>query len=620
MLERLAHRGPDDQGWLAYGKNDARAGKSAPPDLHGEVFLFHRRLSILDLSEAGHQPMRSPCGRWWLVFNGEIYNYLELREELRALGHEFHTGTDSEVLIQAFARWGKDALARLVGMFAFALLDTRERRLTVARDGFGIKPLYWTSWRGGIAFASEQKALLALPGFTPRADPQALLDFLRFGSSDQSSQAFMAGVQQLLPGQVAEIDLAGKRDGWSRTGFHWRPSIGDELDISFADAAERLRELFVDSVRLHLRSDVPVGAALSGGVDSSAIVCAIRRIAPGQELHTFTYSAEEAEVDEIQWANRAAKHACAIPHVTRPASSDLIRDLPALARAQDAPFGSMSIYAQHSVFRLAREHGIKVMLDGQGADELLGGYAFYSAARAASLIRKGRWAECARFLRNAARMPGRGRLPLVLGSFLLPPVVQGPFRFVVGEPLWPAWIRRDWFEREGVSPHAHHARSRSSDVLKHELHTTLTETTLPMLLRFEDRNSMAFSLESRVPFLTQPMADFILQLPESYLIDGMGNTKAVFRSAMRGIVPDEILDRKDKIGFQAPGEPWVKELAPWIEQMLRSDALRGAPFLTHKKLLRHWELIRDGKIRLDSTVWRWISLAAWASSIEGFEW
>jgi asparagine synthase (glutamine-hydrolysing) len=611
LLRLLEHRGPDDHGWLTLSRDGVRLGRGVPDVSAVQALLLHRRLSILDLSEAGWQPMGTPDGRYYLVFNGEIYNYLELRAELEGLGHVFRSHSDTEVLLHAYAQWGGQALPRLVGMFAFAILDVWFRTLFLARDFFGIKPLYYTAAPDGFTFASEIKALLELPGVKRRVNPQRLFEYLRFGRTDHGGDTLFADIHQLPAAHFLEVPL--DRPGDFRLTRYWKVDLDERLDVSLEEATGRLRELFLDSVRLHLRSDVPVGAALSGGIDSSAIVTAMRRVEPRLQIHTFSYVAEDPALSEERWVGIAGTRAGAVLHKVQPTPHELVADLDRLIYLQDEPFGSTSIYAQQRVFQLAREAGITVMLDGQGADELLGGYRIYLAARLASLLRRGHWIEAVRFVRRASRLPGTGGLWRVLlqaGSLLVPRARALAKRWA-GEDLMPAWLNAQWFRDRGVTP-LFPPRGDERDILREQLCQTLVETSLPMLLRYEDRNSMAYSIESRVPFLTAPLVSFTLRLPEEYIIGPDGTSKHVFRRAMRGIVPDAVLDRRDKIGFATPEQGWLATLRPWVEQTLSSEAARRIPVLHGDGMEREWQAVIQGRKRFDFRLWRWLNLIRWA--------
>ncbi|MDB4949659.1 MAG: hypothetical protein JWM27_2308 [Gemmatimonadetes bacterium] len=609
LLRRLEHRGPDDRGWLAWSREGVRRGRQVPGHVPAEVLLVHRRLSILDLSEAGWQPMSTPDGRYHVTFNGEIYNFVELRERLSALGHEFRSHSDTEVLLAAFAQWGPAALNELVGMFALALLDTRDRTLLLARDFFGIKPLYFARWKGGLAFASEVKALLELPGVDRNVDAQSLYDYLRLGLSDSGrSGGLLQGVVQLPPAHYAVIDLDAP--ALPEPVRYWSLSGVPRVELSFGDAADRLRALFLDSIRLHLRSDVPVGAALSGGIDSSSIVMAMRELEPKLEIHTFSFIPDDERISEERWIDVVSKAAGTVQHKVRPGPEDLAADLGYLIDAQDLPFASTSMYAQHRVFRLAHEAGIKVVLDGQGADEMLGGYAVFAAARLAALLRAGRMGEAYAFARGAARLPGGRGIARSLGQFLVPAGAQAPLRYLAGERLMPGWMNRQWFtSRVPVRPLQ---RGRGAAALKEELVRSVTDTSLPALLRYEDRNSMAFSVESRVPFLTPQLAEFILGLPDEYLIAPDATSKAVFRRAMRGLVPDVVLDRKDKVGFATPEQRWLSALDPWVRDVIGRGT--GHPVFAAGMLAAEWDAIRGGRKRFDFRLWRCLNFILWAEN------
>lgn len=611
MADALAHRGPDDRGYMGWAPGAPVACSRDPGAVDGARVAFaHRRLSILDLSPAGRQPMASADGRLQLAFNGEIYNYLELRAELAGLGHTFRSDSDTEVLLAAYRQWGAEALPRLVGMFAFALLDVEARRVLFARDPFGIKPLYYAALPGGWAFASEMPALLALPEVSRRAHPQAVYAYLRSGLTDHGSETLFAGIRQLEAGHALIMPLDGREPAGPTP--YWRLDTGRTCALSFAEAAEQLRALFLENVRLHLRSDVPVGAALSGGIDSSAIVCAMRHLEPAAELHAFSFIPTDPRLSEAPWIDQVVTAVGATAHMVSPTSADLVATLESLIRAQGAPFGSTSIYAQHRVFEEARRAGIPVMLDGQGADELFGGYVYFAAARLASLIRQGRHAQAAALVRWACRRPGVSAHGLVMRAmdFLTPPGLQEPLRRLVGREQRPAWLNARWFAERHASASAHHYAS-GREVLKEALAQALTVSSLPHLLRYEDRSSMAHAIESRVPFLTPGLANFVMSLPEAYLIAPDGTSKAVFRAAMRGLVPDAVLDRQDKIGFNTPEQAWMRQLRPWVQRVLTSEPAREVPALDLAQVQADWAAVLAGKRPYDSRVWRWVNLIEW---------
>lgn len=607
-LSKLAHRGPDDRGYTQFPVNG------------GHLFLGHTRLSIIDLSSAGHQPFVSACGRWSLIFNGEIYNYKELRLELQKNGHHFQTNTDTEVLLISWKQWGITSLKKMIGMFSFVMYDSEDGSITCVRDAFGIKPFYYGFTNNSFYFASEIPAVLALQSEKPKLNWQTSYDYLIHGHYDNQKDTFVDGIKHLLPGHYIVFNPQEKftieQSRW------WQPSVIPVSNLSFAQAAEELRHRFLENIKLHLRSDVPVGAALSGGIDSSAVVCAIRHVCPDIQINTFSYIAKGTELSEESWVDRVNKFSGCVSHKISTNGDELFEDLDNLIRAQGEPFGSSSIYAQYKVFQLAKKHGIKVTLDGQGADELLSGYIGYPGYRIQSLMENGNWIEAYNFVNNWSKWPGRSR-SLALkyyASLVLSENFYDAAKTFQGFNSAPAWINTDLmkdagvrvsFQRETQSP------AFSGRRVIEELSKSLETKGLPGLLRHGDRNSMAFSIESRVPFLTTDLADFLLSLPEQYLISDSGETKSVFRAAMRGIVPDEILDRKDKIGFSTPENYWLTGMPERINGWLEGSEF--IPFINKDAVLREFDMLKTGKkVARNWSTWRWINFIRWYNLV-GFQ-
>jgi asparagine synthase (glutamine-hydrolysing) len=627
----LRHRGPDDEGYLLVNQSRNKIIPCLGTDSDKRLnlpriekhfdqsfdFIFgFRRLSILDLSPSGHQPMSSMDGSCWIIFNGEIYNYLELREELKKLGHTFTSTSDTEVLLAGYLQWGSDLLPRLVGMFAFAIFDMRKRTLFLARDFFGIKPLYYTTTNNVFAFASEAKALLELDNTKRQINPDSLYMYLRYGLTDHGDNTFWNEIQHLPPAHYMEISLEAQSPPQIKR--YWQIDMNTRLDISLSDATEQLRNLFLENIRIHLRSDVPVGAALSGGIDSSAIVGAMRHV-QGQnlDLHSFSYIANDLNLSEEKWVDLAGEKSEAIVHKTRPQPTDLIEDLDHLIYTLDEPFGSTSIYAQYRVFRLAQENKIKVMLDGQGADEFLGGYNYFLSGYLVSLLRQYRLGASFQFLKNNWRRPyfGGSQLLLRAGAWVLPRRLHGLAQQISGNSLMPDWLNPHWFKEHNVKAYSLYAgdqRTKSKEVYRDLLYQSVVETSLPMLLRYEDRNSMAHSVESRVPFLTPSLVNFIFSLPEEYLINLEGTTKAIFRQSMRDIVPRPILDRKDKIGFSTPEHEWLVSLRPWVESIFESSIASSTPVLNLHEIKDEWGRMLAGQKQFNFRFWRWINLIRWS--------
>ena len=603
-LHAMRYRGPDDQGFELYPFNPA------------VVALGQVRLSIIDLSAAGHQPMHSRDGRWAIVFNGEIYNYRELRAELRTLGHSFTSDTDTEVLLAAWVQWGHACLPRLAGMFAFAVLDKQSATLTCVRDAFGIKPFFYSAQAGsGFRFASELPALLQLLPSKPALNWQRAYDYLVHGDYDSTPDTFYAGVHHLPPGHWLSVNLANGQPTIPQRW--WVPNITERPGWKFDDAVEQVREQFLQNIRLHLRSDVPLGAALSGGIDSSAVVCAMRHVEPDLPIHTFSFIAEGSDVNEEHWVDRVNQHVGAISHKVRITPQELEHDLDDMIRAQGEPFGSTSIYAQYRVFQLAKESGITVTLDGQGADEMLAGYSGYPGPRLRSLLETGQITAAWQFWNQWAQWPGRSRM--LAAKYLVSELTNGSLyealRKLDGKPTNPHWINPGPLLEQGVRLNKPRIRPEfqvKGRRVMDELALSLSRRGIGSLLRHGDRNSMRFSIESRVPFLTVDMVNLMLSMPEDFLISKKGETKHIFRAAMRGIVPDDVLDRKDKIGFATPEQEWLMGMAPTVRKWLQEDL--QLPFLDQVKVLEEFDRVVTGKNRFSWRIWRWINFIFFAGA------
>ncbi|MFQ4139209.1 asparagine synthase (glutamine-hydrolyzing) [Nodosilinea sp. PGN35] len=599
-LDALSHRGPDDRGQTV----DAMA--------NGTLGLGHTRLAIIDLSPGGHQPMHGASQRFTVVFNGEIYNYRELRDELQALGYRFSTDSDTEVLLTCWEAWGEDCLPRLQGMFAFAIVDRDRQTLTCVRDAFGIKPLFYR-WDGArFAFASELPALFKLLGDRPQANLQKAYEYLVFGYYDDQDSSFFQHVSGLRPGHSLTIALGTERSTLKRW---WWPSIAERNDLPYEKAAQHLREVFLKNIRLHLRSDVPLGFALSGGVDSSAVVCAARYLYPDLPIHTFSFIAPGTSVSEEPWVDLVNGAVNATAHKIVIDPEELALDLDDMVLSQGEPFGSTSIYAQYRVFRAAREQGVTVMLDGQGADELLAGYHGYPAARLRSLVEHGSTAELVAFMHRWSGWPGRShrQAAVALGSVLLPSPLRRWARGWLGRDFHPPWLRLEVLADRGgalQAPSFDRTAEGKGRRLAEQLRSALTGQGLQPLLRHGDRNSMRWSIESRVPFLTTDLAELTLALPEDYLLSSQGETKRIFKTAMRGIVPDDILDRRDKIGFQTPERQWLNVLRPQIADWMAIAP--SIPLLNADLCQQEINAILDGDEELNWQAWRLINYCRWA--------
>lgn len=552
MVRLSRHRGPDDEG-VVFLAPDGRAIADQPVP-SWQVALGHSRLAIIDLSPLGHQPMVYG-GSLWLVFNGEIYNYLELRGELRALGFAFSTQSDSEVILAAYAAWGEAAFARLRGMWGLALVDTARQRVLFSRDRLGIKPLYLVRTRAGLAAASEIKQFSALEGFSFAANEVALREYLQTGYEDPDRTMFL-GVNPLPPGTWMAWDLARGEAGEPQR--FWFPERVAATCRDPREAAGRLRAALQDAVSLHLRSDVPVGISLSGGLDSSTIAAVLAHDLGRPDVHTFTcvfpgYARDEGDVARL---GRAALSGPAT--FVSPAASEFRDDLRAFTWAHDEPVGGLSVFAAYRLAKAMRNAGVIVTLSGQGGDEALGGY----------------WQSYWFYLRN---LLAGGRL-LESSGHLVGALLPGGNR-----RLWtdaPEFVRRLWsrtrvgfeFVQPAAGFHGRRVLVEAGQVPPaHWRVYELQRLFLPRLLKWEDRNSMASGVEGRYPFLDHLFLETALSLHASTGYS-RGWTKHSLRLAMRGTLPESIRVRRDKCGYEVPEAQWLHaDLRPDIQRWLRED-------------------------------------------------
>lgn len=600
MLKTIKHRGPDDTHAVAFAQGTIVNG-NRPAD----VVLGLNRLAIHDLSQAGRQPMCDPSGRYWIVFNGEIYNYRELREELQACGERFSTGTDTEVLLRMLVRQGADALPRMDGMFAFVFFDSTERRVLAVRDRFGIKPLYlWRSRSGDFCLASEIKAFTEHPQWQPRMNRVRAYDFLSRGLIDHTCETLFEGVTQLRGGQQLEFSL-NDLDSISET--RWYELKPAAIDIPKSSYAEECRRQFDHAVGRRLRADVTVGSCLSGGIDSSAIVCAISQLAGEGEatsFMTFTARSEDISIDEWPYAQEVAARAGVKAIDVHPDGSEFLDQLHDLVWVQDEPFSSSSIFAQFCVFRAAHEHGVTVMLDGQGADEQFAGYHAFFKVRLLELMRSMRLGRFSRELRDIAKVHGYSMMRLVAQTVHAAwPLMGMGGRRSVRHLLNPTAFGdhlKDPFN--AMTGQGRGVQAFSID--------QLLAGSLPMLLHWEDRNSMCHGIEARVPFLSHHLVEFALGLPSEAKICG-SLTKVILRRAMQDRLPRRVLERTDKIAFSTPEAAWLcRDHTPRTRELLAS-AIDYMGNLLGPTAGAICEKMLSDSHPYDNILWRIICFGAW---------
>lgn len=590
MNQALQHRGPDDQSFY----------------LDDKVSLGHRRLAIIDLSPAGRQPKCNEDGSIWIVFNGEIYNFQEIRSKLEESDHKFSSNTDTEVIIHAYEEWGTGCVERFNGMWAFAIYDKNKGTIFFSRDRFGVKPLYFCQDEKGLIFSSEIKGILQ-HSINRIPNDKVVYDFLILGFVDHSPDTFFQGIKRLMPGESMTYDLSES----TMKKFRWydldRRPPATEM-ISEEGAAKRIRELFEDSVRYRLISDVPVGSCLSGGIDSSSIVYAMRKNSAKSEIKTFSMVFPGKKQDESTFINEVVAAAKVEAHKVSPTSDDLLKDLNDLIWTQEEPFGSLSIYGQYKVMELANKAGMKVLLDGQGSDEIFAGYFIYYKYYLFESLLSLRLSE--------AKKTSRAMKNKINDMILFPAMtILSSLGFSQGF-LKNLWLRKmkhlKGFERFELS---NPLLDRGFD-LNRALYSDLTGYSIPQLLRYEDKNSMRWSIESRVPFLDYRLVELAMSLPSSYKIRE-GTTKYILRKALKGLVSDRILERKDKIGFATPDGDWLMapDFADMEREILNSDMFRSRKYWKQEEVVNLLDenLGSGTKFKKDhmDVLWRIINVELW---------
>lgn len=640
MTDIIKHRGPDDEGFLLVANNLHTVfpfgGPCTPeyvfqsplpyipssnheiksqqfPSSDISILLGHRRLSIVDLSAAGHQPMRLPNGDVWITYNGEVYNYLEIRQELEAAGHLFNSHSDTEVILAAYRHWGSACLNKFNGMFAFILIDLQQQRLFAARDRFGVKPLYfWQSPAGFLAFASEIKQFMTLPGWRAQVNTSRAIDYLAYGLTDFSNETLFSEVFQLKGGEYIECSL---NTSITPAIKRWHQLHKQPCQFSFEETSHTFYDLFEDAVRLRLRADVDIGSCLSGGLDSSAIVCMAHRLLKNEPKRgrqkTFSACSHIPKFDERHFIDEVIEQTHVEGHFVTPSLDHLLHTTKQILWHQDEPFGSSSIYAQYLVFNLAQQAGIKVMLDGQGADEYLLGYAEFWMAHLAQLLKTGRWPTYFQERELAIkRNPSLELSSMSLLKQLLPAGIKRPLKNILLKPpsakfSFP-WINLNHFPYHPCSTQNEMHFPHCIDQLSFD---QLYRTNLPALLRYEDRNSMAHSIEARTPFLDYRLVEFVFSLPPEYKIS-KGYTKRILRESMK-ILPEKVRWRTDKLGFATAEEVWMCHEQPALFRQEVFDAIAKSNGLINTNALTLADNILSRRLPFNWTLWRMINFGYW---------
>lgn len=599
MSTILRHRGPDDEGFALLSSNERKGIALAGPEtvaglglerLRTElseqqafnIALVHRRLSIQDLSSAGHQPLCDDSGQIWITYNGEVFNFQEIRAELQSLGHHFVSRSDSEVVLKAYKQWGQDCLHRFNGMWAFVIVDLQHQQIFASRDRFGIKPLYYVLKPNYFAFASEIKVFTEAGLIPAEINPNAAMDFLVRARQDEGAETFLKDVRQLRGGESLSFSLNEEFQPKVRT--YWTIEPAKTMpSLSIQERTERFFDLFKSSVELRLISDVPAGVLVSGGLDSSSIVCVADKVLGHEGLRSFSARYKDSRHDESYFIDAVLRETRTAPIPVHPNEKSLIGDLQNLVYSQDEPFGSLSIFAQWNVFKAIGESGLKVVLDGQGADEQLAGYHAAFPVILRGLLEQGQLLRFARELKALKHNHAISALQLSAQA------AKG-------------WAATLWRGRP--------ARFRN-DSFEDYLFKSTIRPGLHALLHFEDRNSMAFSVESRLPFLDHRLVEFIFSCPVEDKF-AQGTTKAILRRSMTGILPEEVRLRQDKIGFSVPQDSWFRgEMKGLIQDLVASGNSNYRSYLDPKQAVARLEAHISGREDQSSFLWRTASFELW---------
>jgi len=584
-LEIIKHRGPDDQGAENFAWNDLNIG------------LGHRRLAIIDLSEGGHQPMSYADDKFWITYNGEIYNYLELRQELITAGHSFQSESDTEVLLAAYAEWGSKCLERLNGMFAFAVYDKSARKIFLARDCFGIKPLYFCNRPNSFRAGSEIKQFLSLPDFQPQVNRETLYHLLNTGDFCFSRETLLQNISEMPPGHYAEINLNQWQPGQELQVRQWY-QLPDKtgLNIPLPEAIEEFHKLLGDAVKLRLRADVPVGSLLSGGIDSSTLVSLASR--ENSDLHTFSSCFDEPGIDEREYLDTmlGTVKSPNSRHFLQP--EEVSENLDNVIWHNDLPVRFGSPLPQWLLYRhiLQEDQDRKVIFEGTGGDEILGGYGNFYWAHLYELLRPGSLLE---FFCEFRKFNQQHQQPLKITLRKLRNLSSS--RQVPSHSA----LKTEFFFPDGkISSSGIRRETATVDEL-HRSHFTI----LRYILHNTDRNSMAHSRETRLPFLDHHLVEFFLQLPNSAKIkDGL--SKHILREAVKDELPEKILQRPDKQGYFSPIGSWSgNKLQPWFRENL-AEAVK-LDFVKTDQIMTGFDAFCRKPDYFNPLWWRLINVNRW---------
>ena len=636
MNQVINHRGPDDEGFVFFKEHDIivagsnqtsidswQSSENYSPtynikEIKDDDFILafgHRRLSILDLSPKGHQPLCDDTGRYWITYNGEIYNYLELRDELEKLGFQFNTTTDTEVILVAFKAWGIDCQNKFNGMWSFAIFDSKEKKIFLSRDRFGIKPFYyWFDFFGNFFFASEIKQFTVLDGWKSLLNKNRAYDYLYYSLTDHTEETLFKNVFCLPPGHCFYgnlDDVLIQKSKKRLSVVNWYVSSEIAFKGTFNEAKDIFLDRFKEAIKLHLRADVSVGSALSGGLDSSSIVSCINVFLKDQgksELQkTFSSCSLDEKYDEKKWIDEVVKATGVDSYFVYPDGKDVFSLTEKIVWHMDEPYQSQSVFLGYHVFKKARENNVIVLLNGQGADEYLSGYSDFKILRQKKLFKKLKFKQLFKELNSFSELS-----TIVKGIVieLLPrSIIFALSTRTNHHKKLDRIIEIKQLVKKKKHPYSNKKYSKSDpvEISKYQLFND----PLQRYLKWEDRNSMAHSVEARVPFLDYRLVEFSQSLPLEFL-DAPAKTKKILVESMEGILNEKVRQRKDKKGFITPEQRWlISDYPEEFINLIESTAKYSMGIIKKEEAVKYIRSMQRGEIEFDYSYWRIIQFCIW---------
>lgn len=637
MTNIIKHRGPDDEGYVVF-KNIGEppvclGGSSTPREAYLSAFSYkptssiesfelqkvqvafgHRRLSILDLSPAGHQPMSYANGKYWIVLNGEIFNYIEVRQNLLKLGYQFISNSDTEVILAAYEEWGIDCQHHFNGMWAFVIFDCEKNEIFMSRDRFGIKPLYYYfAPNDSFLFGSEIKQFTVYSGWEAILNHQRAYDYLLYALTDHTDETMFQGVYHLPAGcyyKTCVSDL--KPNNKKKINYlKWYSPSNDKYKGTFEEAKEKFGELFKSAVNLHLRSDVRVGSALSGGLDSSAIVSYVNILLKNQgkaDLQkTFSSCSTDLRFDEKKWIDEVVKYTKVDASYVYPNGVDVFNLSERILWHQDEPYQSQSVFLGYKVFEMAKDKQVFVLLNGQGADEYLSGYGALRSLRLIKLLKEIKLKQL--LSEYETNSPFQSSIKLI--KLVISATVPRLIKRILRDRLYYYKLKNnfdfDILKVNGSNKNPLPFINTAFEISQHKL----LHDPLPRYLRWEDRNSMAHSIEARVPFLDYRLVEFTTQLPIEYL-DKKNESKRILINALKGIIPEVIRNRKDKKGFITPEQRWFTEdYKKDFLELFEKNVDYSQGIINKTNTLKYLKKMQNGVVPFNYNYWRLISFCIW---------